>query len=64
MQVAAWVGMSESDTILAVLPIFHGFGLGVARQRRAHERREGRSWCPQFSAEIVAKLMRDEAARR
>jgi long-chain acyl-CoA synthetase len=29
LQVAAWVRMDERDTILAVLPIFHGFGLSA-----------------------------------
>jgi len=29
MQTAAWSSMSEGDTMLAILPIFHGFGLGV-----------------------------------
>ena len=29
MQVSVIGGLSEKDTILAILPIFHGFGLGV-----------------------------------
>jgi acyl-CoA synthetase (AMP-forming)/AMP-acid ligase II/thiamine pyrophosphate-dependent acetolactate synthase large subunit-like protein len=29
MQVGAWGGIGETDSILATLPIFHGFGLGV-----------------------------------
>jgi long-chain acyl-CoA synthetase len=29
LQVAMWVGMNEEDTILAILPIFHGFGLAA-----------------------------------
>ncbi|UBM61644.1 AMP-binding protein [Candidatus Sulfidibacterium hydrothermale] len=29
MMVAAWGKLDESDTILAILPIFHGFGLSV-----------------------------------
>ncbi len=29
MQAAAWGGLVQGDSILAVLPIFHGFGLGV-----------------------------------
>jgi long-chain acyl-CoA synthetase len=29
VQVARWVGLGERDMVLAVLPIFHGFGLGV-----------------------------------
>ena len=30
MAAAAWVGMGGADSILAVLPIFHGFGRGLA----------------------------------
>ena len=29
MQVAAWVGLGPHDTIVAALPIFHGFGLAA-----------------------------------
>jgi long-chain acyl-CoA synthetase len=29
MQAAAWGGLAEGDSILAILPLFHGFGLGV-----------------------------------
>jgi long-chain acyl-CoA synthetase len=29
MMVAAWGDLDENDAILAILPIFHGFGLGV-----------------------------------
>jgi long-chain acyl-CoA synthetase len=29
MQCANWVGMDQDSSILAILPIFHGFGLGV-----------------------------------
>ena len=29
MQVAAWGGIHEGDAMLAILPLFHGFGLGV-----------------------------------
>lgn len=29
MQVSAWGKLSKNDAILAILPIFHGFGLGV-----------------------------------
>jgi long-chain acyl-CoA synthetase len=29
MQAAAWGGLAEGDSVLAILPIFHGFGLGV-----------------------------------
>ena len=29
MEAASWVALSEGDSMLAALPIFHGFGLGV-----------------------------------
>jgi long-chain acyl-CoA synthetase len=57
MQAAAWAGMSSGDSILAILPIFHGFGLGVCIN--AAFMAGGKSiLVPQFSAEIVAKLLR------
>ena len=57
MQAAAWGGMAQGDSILAVLPIFHGFGLGVCVN--AVFMAGGRSiLVPQFSAEIVAKLLK------
>ena len=57
MQVAAWVGMSERDTVLAVLPIFHGFGLG-ALVHAGLTSGARLVLVPQFSAEIVATLIR------
>ena len=63
MQAAAWGGMGEGDSILAILPIFHGFGLGVCVN--AAFMAGGKSiLVPQFSAEIVAKLLRTQAAER
>ncbi|HYR01344.1 MAG TPA: AMP-binding protein [Casimicrobiaceae bacterium] len=57
MEAASWVGMGGADSILAVLPIFHGFGLGVCVN--AAFMAGGTSiLVPQFSPEIVAKLMR------
>jgi long-chain acyl-CoA synthetase len=57
MAAAAWIGMGKADSILAVLPIFHGFGLGVCVN--AAFMAGGRSiLVPQFSPEIVAKLLR------
>jgi long-chain acyl-CoA synthetase len=57
MQAAAWAGMGAGDSILAILPIFHGFGLGVCVN--AAFMAGGKSiLVPQFSAEIVAKLLR------
>lgn len=57
LQVAAWVGISERDVILAVLPIFHGFGLGALVHAGLVSGAK-LVMVPQFSAEIVAKLMR------
>jgi long-chain acyl-CoA synthetase len=57
MQAAAWGGMGQGDSILAVLPIFHGFGLGVCVN--AAFMAGGKSiLVPQFSAETVAKLLK------
>jgi long-chain acyl-CoA synthetase len=57
MQAAVWGGMHEDDSILAILPIFHGFGLGVCVN--AAFMAGGRSiLVPAFSAEVVAKLLR------
>ncbi len=57
MQAAAWGGMAEGHSILAILPIFHGFGLGVCVN--AAFMVGGKSiLVPMFSAEIVAKLLR------
>ncbi len=57
MQAAAWGGMAEGHSILAILPIFHGFGLGVCVN--AAFMAGGKSiLVPMFSAEVVAKLLR------
>jgi long-chain acyl-CoA synthetase len=57
MQAAAWGGMAHGDSILAILPIFHGFGLGVCIN--AAFMAGGKSiLVPQFSPQIVAKLLR------
>ncbi|MGQ9842185.1 MAG: AMP-binding protein [Spirochaetota bacterium] len=59
MQVAAWGKMSEDDTILAILPIFHGFGLGVCVN--AFFMGGGKSiLVPQFDPVIVAKLIKQK----
>jgi long-chain acyl-CoA synthetase len=56
-QVAAWGGMGEDDAMLAILPIFHGFGLGVCVH--AVLMAGGTTvLVPQFSPEVVAKLLR------
>jgi long-chain acyl-CoA synthetase len=57
MQAASWCGMGEKDAILAILPIFHGFGLGVCVN--AAFMAGGKSiLVPQFSAEAVSKVIR------
>jgi long-chain acyl-CoA synthetase len=57
MACAAWCAMDEKDAILAILPIFHGFGLGVCVN--AAFMAGGKSiLVPQFSAGIVADLLR------
>jgi long-chain acyl-CoA synthetase len=57
MQAAAWGGMREGDSILAILPIFHGFGLGVC-VNAAFLSGAKSILVPQFSAETVAKLLK------
>ena len=57
MQAAAWGGLGNGESILAVLPIFHGFGLGVCVN--AAFMAGGTSiLVPQFTPAIVAKLIR------
>jgi long-chain acyl-CoA synthetase len=57
MQVAAWGPLADGDSILAILPIFHGFGLGVCIN--AAFMGGGKSiLVPQFTPEIVADLIR------
>jgi long-chain acyl-CoA synthetase len=57
MQAAAWGGMREGHSILAILPIFHGFGLGVCVN--AAFMAGGKSiLVPLFDAGVVAKLLR------
>lgn len=57
MQVSAWGSLGGGDTILAILPIFHGFGLGVCIN--AAFMGGGKSvLVPQFTPEIVADLIR------
>jgi long-chain acyl-CoA synthetase len=52
LQSASWSGLGGNDAILAILPIFHGFGLGVCVN--AAFMAGGKSiLVPQFSAEIV-----------
>jgi long-chain acyl-CoA synthetase len=57
MQVSVVGKLSEEDAILAILPIFHGFGLGVCVN--ACFMGGARSiLVPQFTPETVAKLIR------
>jgi long-chain acyl-CoA synthetase len=57
MQVSVWGGITGGDSILAILPIFHGFGLGVCIN--AAFMGGGKSiLVPQFTPEIVAGLIK------
>lgn len=57
MQVSAWGSISGGDSILAILPIFHGFGLGVCVN--AIFMGGGKSiLVPQFTPEVVAGLIK------
>ncbi|MCP4723222.1 MAG: long-chain fatty acid--CoA ligase, partial [Desulfobacteraceae bacterium] len=57
MMVAAWGKLDETDSILAILPIFHGFGLGVC-VNAAFMGGAKSILVPQFTPQIVAKLIR------
>ena len=57
LQLAAWVGLGERDTVLAVLPIFHGFGLAALINAPLLSGAKV-VMVPQFTPEIVAELMR------
>jgi long-chain acyl-CoA synthetase len=57
MQAAAWGGLEEGDSILAILPLFHGFGLGVCVN--AALMAGGKSiLVPTFDAKTTAALIR------
>jgi long-chain acyl-CoA synthetase len=57
MQVSVWGSLGGGDAILAILPIFHGFGLGVCVN--AAFMGGGKSiLVPQFTPEIVAGLIK------
>ena len=56
-QVVAWGGIHKGDAMLAILPLFHGFGLGVCVN--AVLMAGGKSiLVPTFTPEVVAKLLR------
>jgi len=57
MMVAAWGNLDATDAILAILPIFHGFGLGVCINA-AFMGGAKSILVPQFTPEIVAKLIK------
>jgi long-chain acyl-CoA synthetase len=57
MQVSAWGNLTEGDAILAILPVFHGFGLGVCINA-AFMGGAKSIMVPQFTPETVAKLIR------
>jgi len=56
-QVSAWGGLTRGDAILAILPVFHGFGLGVCINA-AFMGGAKSILVPQFTPEDVAKLIR------
>lgn len=57
MQCAAWAGIDHTDSMLAILPIFHGFGLGVCINSAFMG--GGKSiLVPTFTPETVAKLIK------
>jgi long-chain acyl-CoA synthetase len=56
-QIATWVSLDERDTVLAALPIFHGFGL-VALVHAGFIRGSRVVMLPVFTPADVAKVMR------
>ncbi|MGA8005906.1 MAG: AMP-binding protein, partial [Burkholderiales bacterium] len=59
MQAAAWGGLDQGDSILAILPLFHGFGLGVCVN--AALMAGGKSiLVPVFDPASTAKLVREK----
>lgn len=57
MMVSSWGKLSDADSILAILPIFHGFGLGVCVN--ACFMGGGKTiLVPQFTPEAVAEIIR------
>lgn len=59
LEVAAWVSLDERDVLLAVLPIFHGFGL-AALVHAGLVSGAKLVLLPRFSPTTVAKVMRSE----
>ena len=59
MQVAAWGDLNDKDIIMAILPIFHGFGLGVCIN--AAFMGGARSiLVPQFTPEILVDIIKSK----
>ena len=59
IQASTWVGLSGGHSLLAIMPLFHGFGLGVCVN--ATLMGGGTSiLVPTFTAASVAKLIRDK----
>ena len=56
MQVSAWGNLTDGDSILAILPVFHGFGLGVCINAAFMGGAQS-IMVPQFTPETVAKLI-------
>jgi long-chain acyl-CoA synthetase len=62
LQASTWVRISCGDSILAILPVFHGFGLGVCVN--AVLMAGGKSiLVPTFTPATVARLIRDKRPR-
>jgi len=57
MQVAHWGGLGQGESILAILPIFHGFGLGVCVNAALMGGAKS-ILVPQFTPEDVARLIK------
>jgi long-chain acyl-CoA synthetase len=57
LQVTAWADINENDSIVAILPIFHGFGLGVCVNASLMAGAKT-ILVPVFSAKYVADLVR------
>jgi long-chain acyl-CoA synthetase len=57
LQVASWANVGDGDSMLAIMPLFHGFGLGVCVN--ATLMAGGRAiLVPTFTADTVADLIR------
>jgi long-chain acyl-CoA synthetase len=59
MQAASWGGLGQGHSILAILPIFHGFGLGVC-VNAAFMAGAKSILVPTFDAKRVAKLLKSK----